>query len=228
MANEGSRTSGIFSADTLLDIGTNIVGEFFGGFARDVAKWGLDKWRDHKANKKYREHLVTLCGDADLDEGDLKDLLEEAKAYYEGNEQKRGSVRDLIMDTRGINFEAYLEPLGSYRALPEEKQKAVVSVLTGARTAIYDWEWSRLDKETREQQSILIDGIRSMMQALIMPHVENHEYTLEAALTCNKELVYKAFLNDPQVKGRAGEADVKKLVDDMIANTLTYLPEGWK
>ena len=66
------------------------------------------------------------------------------------------------------------------------------------------------------------------VRALVMPHVENHERTLRAALTCNRDLVYEAFLNDPLVKGRAAETDVKKLVDDMIANTMTYLPDGWK
>lgn len=62
---------------------------------------------------------------------------------------------------------------------------------------------------------------------LITPHVENHETVLKAALTCDRELVYKAFSNDPLVKGRANEADIKKLADDMIANTMAYLPEGW-
>ena len=66
------------------------------------------------------------------------------------------------------------------------------------------------------------------VKALVMPHVENHERTLKAALTCDRELVYEAFLNDPLVKGRATEEDVKKLVDDMIANTMAYLPDGWK
>lgn len=66
------------------------------------------------------------------------------------------------------------------------------------------------------------------VKALIMPHVENHEYTLKAALTCDRELVYQAFLNDPQVKGRISEEDAKSLADDMINNTLKYLPEGWK
>lgn len=70
----------------------------------------------------------------------------------------------------------------------------------------------------------LDEGVKN----LIMPHVENHEYTLKAALECDREMVYKAFLNDPLVKGRANEEDVKKLADDMIANTMTYLPEGWK
>ena len=63
--------------------------------------------------------------------------------------------------------------------------------------------------------------------SLITPHVENHETVLNAALTCDRELVYKAFLNDPLVKGRASEEEVKKLADEMIENTKTYLPEGW-
>lgn len=82
---------------------------------------------------------------------------------------------------------------------------------------------------SRDSIKPLIAGnLPENVKALIMPHVENHEYTLQAALNCDRELVYKAFLNDPQVKGRANEEDVKKLVDDMIANTMKYLPEGWK
>ena len=81
----------------------------------------------------------------------------------------------------------------------------------------------------RDSIKPLIAGeIPDNVRALVMPHVENHEYVLKAALECDRELVYRAFLNDPLVKGRAGEADVKKLADDMIADTLEYLPEGWK
>lgn len=82
---------------------------------------------------------------------------------------------------------------------------------------------------SRDSIKPLIAGeIPTDVLALITPHVENHELVLQAALTCDKEPVYQAFLNDPLVKGRASEAEVKALVDDMIANTLTYLPEGWK
>ena len=67
------------------------------------------------------------------------------------------------------------------------------------------------------------------VKALLMPHIENHELTYRAARTCDKELVVKAFLNDPLVKGHGcSESDVRALVDDMIANTIKYLPEGWK
>lgn len=63
---------------------------------------------------------------------------------------------------------------------------------------------------------------------LIKPHVDNHERILNAALTCDRSLVYDAFLADPLVKGRATEEEIKTLVDDMIANTIAYLPDGWK
>lgn len=71
----------------------------------------------------------------------------------------------------------------------------------------------------------LPDGVRG----LIMPHVENHETILKAALLCDREMVVKAFLNDPLVSAKGcSEADVRALVNDMIDNTAAYLPEGWK
>ena len=62
---------------------------------------------------------------------------------------------------------------------------------------------------------------------LTLPHVENHERILEAGLTCNKDLVVEAFMNDPLIKGQA-VAEIEALVDDMIRNTLNYLPPAWK
>lgn len=64
--------------------------------------------------------------------------------------------------------------------------------------------------------------------ALITPHTENHERILKAALTCDRNLVYEAFMHDPLVKGRASETEIRQLVDDMIENTIKYLPDGWK
>jgi len=75
---------------------------------------------------------------------------------------------------------------------------------------------------------IVAGSLPEDVKALILPHVENHETILKAALTCDKELVVKAFMNDPLVKGhQCSEQDVRTLVDDMIANTKAYLPEGW-
>lgn len=56
---------------------------------------------------------------------------------------------------------------------------------------------------SRDSIKPLIAGtVPEPVKNLLMPHIENHEYTLQAALTCDRELVYKAFLNDPLVKGR--------------------------
>ena len=56
----------------------------------------------------------------------------------------------------------------------------------------------------------------------------NHERILKAAILCDFDLVVEAFLNDPQVKGRATRAQVEELVSDMLRGTSKYLPEGWK
>lgn len=67
------------------------------------------------------------------------------------------------------------------------------------------------------------------IKKLIMPHVKNHEVILKAALLCDKEMVVRAFLEDPLVKGKkCGEEEVRSLVYDMLENTMKYLPEGWK
>ena len=66
------------------------------------------------------------------------------------------------------------------------------------------------------------------IKALLMPHIENHERTYKAAMTCDRALVTEAFLNDPLIKGKGcREEDVRALVQDMINATLQYLPEGW-
>ena len=66
------------------------------------------------------------------------------------------------------------------------------------------------------------------VRELMTPHVENQRRILNAAMNCDRELVYEAFLSDPLIKGRAGETEVKRLADDMIANTAKYLPKEWE
>ena len=67
------------------------------------------------------------------------------------------------------------------------------------------------------------------VRALIMPHIENHDRIYQAALTCDRTLVTEAFMHDPNVLGHhCSKKDITALVDDMIDNTLGFLPEGWK
>lgn len=62
--------------------------------------------------------------------------------------------------------------------------------------------------------------VPEQLKTLLMPHIENHERVLKAALTVDKALVKEAFLTDPLVAGRVSEAEVEKLVEDMLAATL--------
>lgn len=62
---------------------------------------------------------------------------------------------------------------------------------------------------------------------LVTPHVNNHELIMDAALNCDKEKAFQAFMNDPLVRGRITEEEGTQLLDDMIRNTLTYLPKEW-
>ncbi len=63
------------------------------------------------------------------------------------------------------------------------------------------------------------------VKALIMPHVNIHKEVMEAALTFDKDLAFKAFLADPLMV--IGEADAKKLFDEMLTNTKAFLPGEW-
>lgn len=62
--------------------------------------------------------------------------------------------------------------------------------------------------------------VPEQVKTLLMPHIENHERVLKAALTVDKELVKEAFLADPLVKGRVSEEEVSRLVEDMLEATL--------
>jgi len=61
---------------------------------------------------------------------------------------------------------------------------------------------------------------------LLKPHVENQEYIYKAAVHCDKEMALCAFCNEPIVT--ISKEQSRELLDTMIRNTLTYLPEGWK
>lgn len=69
---------------------------------------------------------------------------------------------------------------------------------------------------------VLAGSVPENLRALLMPHIENHERILRIVMGGNKDkdLVVEAFLSDPLVKGRVTEAEVRSLVDDMMAATL--------
>ncbi|NLZ80401.1 MAG: alpha-glucosidase/alpha-galactosidase [Clostridiales bacterium] len=72
---------------------------------------------------------------------------------------------------------------------------------------------------------VMAGSIPENVLELILPHVQNHADILEAALTYDRELAFKAFLNDPLMT--ISEADAKVLFDEMLENTKKYLPSNW-
>ncbi len=77
-------------------------------------------------------------------------------------------------------------------------------------------------------QPVFAGSLPQDLRALMLPHVSNHQLILDAALTCNREKVEQAFLNDPAITVRnLSDADVRKLANDMIDATRAYLPAGW-
>lgn len=75
---------------------------------------------------------------------------------------------------------------------------------------------------------VMAGALPQEIHQLVLPHVENHERVYKAARTCDRKLVVEAFLSDPQIKGRATDADLTQLANDMIDGTMKYLPEGWR
>ena len=65
------------------------------------------------------------------------------------------------------------------------------------------------------------------VDSLVARHVYNQEATVQAALSCNRSLAFNIFMNDP-LMGCVGLEDGKQLFNDMIRNTLSYLPIEWR
>jgi alpha-galactosidase len=62
------------------------------------------------------------------------------------------------------------------------------------------------------------------LQSLLVRHVTNQEMILRAGLDQDKEMAFRAFINDPLMT--IGLQDARALFDEMLRNTAKYLP-GW-
>lgn len=72
---------------------------------------------------------------------------------------------------------------------------------------------------------LIAGSLPTNVKDLITPHVQNQDYILEAALTCDRDLALKAFMNDPLML--ISEADAKTLFNEMLENSINYLPKDW-
>jgi alpha-galactosidase len=64
--------------------------------------------------------------------------------------------------------------------------------------------------------------------SLMKPHIVNQELTLQASLDFDKKNVYRAFESDPLIDGKCTPRELQILADEMINNTMKYLPKEWE
>ena len=67
---------------------------------------------------------------------------------------------------------------------------------------------------------IFAGSIPENIYRLIMPHVENHERVMKAALSGDRALVIEAFENDVMIRGRFADEDIRILAEDMMKATM--------
>ncbi|GLB32665.1 alpha-glucosidase/alpha-galactosidase [Lacrimispora amygdalina] len=177
---------------------------------------GTDYLKDPETVKSWKFGLTTV----DWRKNDLKERLAKSRRLANGEEEiqlKPSGEEGILLIKSLCGLDRTISNVNipnSFLQIANLPKDAVVET-----NAVF----------SRDSIKPVIAGtIPEKVLELIKPHVANHERILNAALTCNRTLVYEAFLSDPLVKGRASDAEVKKLADDMVANTLAYLPEGWK
>ncbi len=79
---------------------------------------------------------------------------------------------------------------------------------------------------TRDRiRPVVAGGLPPEVQQLAARHVWNQETILKAALTKDKEMAFRAFINDPLVTIEPLKA--RELFEQMLSNTKDYLP-GWQ
>lgn len=75
---------------------------------------------------------------------------------------------------------------------------------------------------------IVAGEVKEDIKTLIMPHIENHERILRAAVNCEFEPALEAMLADPNTASKCKKEQAEELLRDMIKATIKYLPEKWK
>lgn len=147
---------------------------------------------------------------------DLKNRMERSDRLLKGEDQLSDTPSGeegilLIMSLVG------LERTISNVNLPNKGQIANLPIDTIVETnAVF---------ERDHISPVLAGSIPENIKKLIEPHAKNQAYILEAALSHDRELAFKAFINDPLMT--IPEADAGKLFNEMLENTKKYLPKEW-
>ncbi|MBE5986017.1 MAG: alpha-glucosidase/alpha-galactosidase [Paenibacillaceae bacterium] len=177
---------------------------------------GTDYLKDPETVKSWKFGLTTV----DWRKNDLKERLEKSRRLADGEQEielKPSGEEGILLIKSLCGLDRTISNVNipnSFLQIANLPEDAVVET-----NAVFGRD---------SIKPVIAGSIPEEVLELIKPHVANHERILKAALTCDRTLVYEAFLSDPLVKGRASDEEVKKLADDMITITLAYLPEGWR
>lgn len=77
--------------------------------------------------------------------------------------------------------------------------------------------------DSRDVRPMMAGTLPEEVRILVLRHVMNQETIIRGYRNEDKDLIFKAFINDPAMKIRPDEA--KRLFDAMLENTKAYLPE---
>lgn len=164
--------------------------------------------KDPQTVKKWKFSLTTV----DWRKQDLKERLARSARLAAGEEDIR------------------LEPTGEEGILLMKALCGLERVISNVNIPNADRQISNLPAnavvetnavfERDKIRPIYAGALKPEILELIQPHVENHERMIKVALEGEREQLYQAFLNDPLVKGRAGEKEIRQLAEDMLSATL--------
>lgn len=164
--------------------------------------------KDPQTVKKWKFSLTTV----DWRKQDLKERLERSARLAAGEEDIR------------------LEPTGEEGILLMKALCGLERVISNVNIPNADRQISNLPADAVVETNAVFErdkirpiyagALKPEILELIQPHVENHERMIKAALEGEREQLYQAFLNDPLVKGRAGEKEIRQLAEDMLSATL--------
>ena len=171
---------------------------------------GEEYLKDPETVKSWKFRLTTV----EWRKQDLKKRLTESKALLEGRKdielKETGEEGILLIKAlcglgRVVSNVNVPNTAGQIPNLPRE---AVVET-----NALFERDAIR---------PVFAGEVPEQVKELIMPHVENHERVMEVVLGGNRnvDLLVKAFMEDPLVKGRVKETEVRMLIEDMMEANL--------
>lgn len=172
---------------------------------------GSDYLRDPEQVKAWKFGLTTVAWRKE----DLKHRLERSERLAKGEEEIN------------IHEETGEEGVSMIKALCGLGRK-----ITNVNIPNFGHQIPNLPEDAVVETNALFerDAVRPLyagplnenVKELVMPHINNHERIMRVVLGGNKDvdLVCEAFKNDPLMKGKGTDAEVKQLVVDMMRATL--------